>query len=363
MQDVIFSSKRIRCSHCGSKDGFAPLVKYYDVPITGYCSGKCFSCGTFTAPNGKSSIQTIEHAPKVQATAPALNQYERSQLLKRLFNESMANRLNNNFARFMISLLGENLASRSLYYYGIGSDVNNNTVFWHRNCSGELTHAKIISYGTDCKRLKGDFSNITFIDYGTGEIKYLDALNGYAISSGEYLKYEFLSGSKGYDTAHFYGEHLLNPNYKHINFISGGGYELDATAPIVLVESEKTAYLCNLLYPKMLFVACGGSNGITEQKASILQGCTVFIAFDNDASGIESMAKVQHLVPSAIALNPALLGITDAKADLFDYLISDGKLLDISRQIYNHRESFNFNIHLQCDVQATAPASVQKAVA
>jgi len=359
MEKLIYSSKRTTCPDCGSSRGFAPFIGYER-------SGYCHSCTVTLYPNGKQKANTgeLKQHKAAQDKAPALNQYQRSLLLKRLFNESMANRLNNNFAKFMIEVLGEDLANRSLFYYGIGSDNDNNTVFWFRDYDGELTHCKIVSYGTDGKRLKGDKSNIRFIDYSTGEIKHLDALNGYSLSSGEYPKYEFLSGSKGYDTTHFYGEWLLNPNFKHLNLIQGGSYYCDLTAPIIAVESEKTAFLCGLLYPKLLFIATGGANGLTAPKVQhLLNRNNIFIAFDNDLSGIESMAKVQQLIPNAIALNPAILGITEQKGDLFDYLVQDKKRLNTALEIYNDATSFNFHIDLACDV--TAPASVQlkKAVA
>lgn len=364
MNNIIFSSKRIRCLHCGSSDGFAPIESINGIRITGIESGKCFSCGVFVKPNGEYSLNVIKQAPKVQDNEPKHNEFERKQLLKDLYSESMANRMNNPFAQFMANLLGENFASRSLSYYNIGSDKNSNTVFWFRDYFGELTHAKIISYDANtCKRLKGEHSKIKWFNKYTGEIKHLDCLDGYAISSGEYPKFESFSKKNGYTSKKIYGEYLLNPNYKHLNLINGGAYRLDGTAPIILVESEKTAFLCGLLYPKLIFIACGGANGVTPDKVVNLLNRTVFISFDNDKSGIESVAKVQQLIPNAIALNPAILGITEQKGDLFDFLISDGKRLDISLQIYNHRESFNFNINLKCDVQATAPASVQKAVA
>lgn len=366
MENIIFSTRRTRCKLCDSSDGASELLKYYDYDLSGGDYFKCFSCGAFISPASKGEPKRTVQAPaKVQQIkAPALNQYERLILLRRLFIESMANRLNNNFAKFMIELLGEDLANRSLYYYGIGSDNDNNTVFWFRNYDGEITHAKIISYDkASCKRLKGDKSNIRFINYQSGEIKHLDCFDGYCTRSGDVPKYENFKASNGYESKQMYNSHLLNPNFKHLNLIQGGSYNCDVTAPIILVESEKTAFLSGLLYPKLLFIACGGANGLTAPKLRHLLNRTIFVAFDNDKSGIESMVKVQQLVPTAIQLNPAILGITEPKADLFDYLITDRRRLDTALKIYNHRESFNYNINLQCDVSVTAPASSKKAVA
>lgn len=360
MNDYIFSSRRIRCLKCGSSDGFAPIESINGIRITGEHSGKCFACGVFIAPNGEHTINAIVQAPKVQDN---VNQYERTNKLKELKSESMANRLNNPFAQYMIKLFGENLASRSLFYADIGSDKNSNTVFWFRNFNNEITHCKIISYDANtCKRLKGEHSKIKWYNQYTGEIKYLDCSDGYATSSGEYPKYETFSKKNGFVSKKMYGEHLLNPNYKHLNLINGGcSFRLDATTPVILVESEKTAFLCNALYPTKIFLATGGANGITQNKVQHLLNRTVFVAFDNDLPGIEAMSKVQQLIPNAIALNPVDLGITE-KGDLFDYLISDGKRIKQAIHFYNSSMNFNFHIDLNCDV--TAPAlNRRKAVA
>jgi hypothetical protein len=360
MNDYIFSSRRIRCLKCGSSDGFAPIESINGIRITGIESGKCFACGVFVKPNGEYTQNTIIQAPKVQATAPALNQ----QQLKDLYSESMANTMNNPFAQFMENLLGENLAYRSLSYSNIGTDKNGDVAFWCKDYNGEITHCKIISYDANtCKRLKGEHSKIKWCDKFTGKITYLDCLDGYATSSGEYPKYESFSKKNGYTSKKMYGEWLLNPNYKHLNLINCGcSFRLDATAPVVLVESEKTAFLCNLLYPRKIFIATGGANGVTSDKVVNLLNRTVFVAFDNDSKGIESMAKVQQLIPNAIALNPAELGITEQKGDLFDYLVSDGNRIKQAIHFYNSSMNFNYHIDLNCDV--TAPAMLRrKAVA
>lgn len=62
-------------------------------------------------------------------------------------------------------------------------------------------------------------------------------------------------------------------------------------AKVILVESEKTAGVCRKKFIKFLdefiFLATGGSNGLTEDKVKPLKGRDVFVCFDCDNAGRE----------------------------------------------------------------------------
>ena len=369
MENIIYSSKRTKCDVCNSSDGKAQILKYFDFDLSGNDYFKCFACGELRTPKGETKRKI--QAPAVQhraAKAPALNQWQRTELLKNLYKESTENRTRNNFASHIIDLLSYEfdgiysyeLADRFLQYFGIGSDRNGNTIFWHRNYSGILTHSKAVSYSTNGKRLKKTDSKLVLVDK-SGKRSYCDALNGYATNVSDLPKFEFTSKSKGYDTEHFFGEHFINPEYLHTDLINFKGIKRDITTPIICVESEKTMALCNLLcFDSGIFIATGGSENITPAKVSVLENRNVYICFDNDASGSKGAAKLQRLLPNAKIIEPQLLGIDFAKGDLYDVL-QNSKQLYLAKKIFYHSGSFNYNINLDFDYcDCTAPANELK---
>lgn len=59
----------------------------------------------------------------------------------------------------------------------------------------------------------------------------------------------------------FFGEHLL----------------ADKSKPVALVESEKSAIIASLYFPKFIWMAAGGKDGLKAEKFSVLNGRTVVL--------------------------------------------------------------------------------------
>lgn len=68
-----------------------------------------------------------------------------------------------------------------------------------------------------------------------------------------------------------FGEHLLR--------------EAKEGVTIAIVESEKTACLMSEFMPEYIWMACGGSNGLTAEKMSGIKDWTIIIFSDADAYG------------------------------------------------------------------------------
>jgi hypothetical protein len=66
-------------------------------------------------------------------------------------------------------------------------------------------------------------------------------------------------------------------------------------APVVIVESAKSAILASLLHPEAIWLASCGTSGVTPVKARALRGREVRILFDNDRAGNDG-AKRASLV-------------------------------------------------------------------
>jgi hypothetical protein len=105
-------------------------------------------------------------------------------------------------------------------------------------------------------------------------VKYLS--NGKRDKSQKFPFYSVYKQADGFKACLF-GEHLLN------------GY----SGSVDLVESEKSAIIAAIKYPDRVWLATGGSNGLTYDKAQHLRGRSVRYFVDCDAPGrkVDKMRK------------------------------------------------------------------------
>jgi hypothetical protein len=132
------------------------------------------------------------------------------------------------------------------------------------------------------------------------------------------------SSSKGF-TAPLYGAQFLT--------------EETLDVPVVLVESEKTAVVGSLFLPEFVFVATGGANGLTREKAQALAGRDVLVLLDADSAGKRSEESVVDVLRSVGArpiveldgksLAAVLFPEADDGADLADYYLQQSSTAEI----------------------------------
>ena len=161
---------------------------------------------------------------------------------------SLSHGLGNSLFRHVRFLFGRNMALAAWKRYRVGGIEAQPTaaVFWHLDKVGRIRTAKRMIY-PNAATGKRDKSSPPIYLY---------------------------KSTDGYTTCLF-GEHLM---FKH------------QRSTVVLVESEKTAIICSLwdelcgLHDR-IWLATGGANGLTDEKAKALKGRHVLLAFDADNAG------------------------------------------------------------------------------
>lgn len=167
---------------------------------------------------------------------------------------------------------------RSLH---VGSLGNGASCFWLVNRAGRALNAKVVRYGLNGKRVRS------------------------------HPPYHLGKRTAGYGLCLF-GEHQL----------AG----LPPGQPVLLFESEKTAVLTKLRYPRLACLATGGAAGLTREKAEALRGRRVFILFDADASGRKNAQQALALLQNLGNVRPTVHELFPHRSDgydLADYLLED----------------------------------------
>lgn len=157
-----------------------------------------------------------------------------------------------NLFKFCADKFGTETTQYVFDKYMVGTDKELNTIFWFHDGQG-FRAGKYICYQENGKRNQKIFPQ-----------HYKESVFGL----NKELK------------ACLFGEHLLNPKTEHI----------------FLVESEKTAMFClaacvnglilnELESDSFVFLATGGANGLSEEKAKVLKDKTIFLVNDCDQAG------------------------------------------------------------------------------
>jgi len=161
---------------------------------------------------------------------------------------------NNNFALWLYSLFGKEVAVKLLQTYEIGTSKNNGTLFWYRDFEQRYRTAKKIVYRTDGHRDK--------------------SINPYYIHNK-------LAKNQDYEyKLCFFGEHLLcQPE------------NIEKT--VAIVESEKSVIIASVYLAHLNFVwlACGGADGLTESKMQVLKNRKIILVPDLDVAGRTAFNK------------------------------------------------------------------------
>lgn len=219
---------------------------------------KCFGCGA--GGDVIEFVMRIENKNFVEAVALLANQqhitvtwHERSHYDKARSSEqtityvpkdkvlqSLGRYDINPFALFLHALVGEDRAARALVKWYVGTARDTGTLFWQVDQCGMVRTASKIHYNGDGHRRK-DLEPRRIFTQAHGYVPCL------------------------------FGEHQL--------------VEVTDDTLIAVVESEKTAILCDLFMPTLygqpvIYMACCGANGLTDEKARALSGQQVVLIPD-----------------------------------------------------------------------------------
>ena len=133
--------------------------------------------------------------------------------------------------------------------YQIGANANGSTIFWQIDKDGRTRTGKLMAYGRDGHRIKEDCYD---------RVNWMHAI----------LRREGLIPEEFELTQCLFVEHLLR---------------IFPDAPVVLVESEKTAIICAIKDSSRVYLATGGVYGLTAERAAALVGRHVIVIPDADA--------------------------------------------------------------------------------
>jgi hypothetical protein len=197
----------------------------------------------------------------------------------------------NSFSERLIALTRSSIVDD----WKIGRSSDGATLFWYQSVTGDFVNAKKVWYDSESlHRMKGDASKLPQFHY---------------------------SSRRGFRTC-LYGEFQLSQS-----FLRPGGTCYPTSTPVVLVESEKTAVLMSHYASQYIWIATGGSTGLTRRKASVLRGRTVFILFDCDSAGSRGAERANRLLGD--------LGIQNQVIDQFELLneYDSEKGLDIADSV------------------------------
>jgi hypothetical protein len=158
-----------------------------------------------------------------------------TELMKRTLNGYGENRL----FQYLCKTVGGEAAKEAVqrYFVGTSRHWDGSTVFWQIDGTGRVHAGKIMQYDSQTgKRIKEPVNRIT---WAHAVLKLRDFHLSQCL----------------------FGEHLLKGNNN----------------PVAIVESEKTAVIGSIYLPDMIWLACGGSEGLNPGKCKCLTGRRVIL--------------------------------------------------------------------------------------
>lgn len=245
---------KIVCPNCGKKS-FVPYINNDTGEILNPTCGRCDheqSCGYHLTP-----AEFFKDNPEAGPIAKfeAYSKPHPSVILFGTLDEWKARQTSNetmqcDFAQGMLKFFDVDNVAQAINRYHVQSiGHNRNTAFPCINADGSVTDVMCLGYGTDLHR-----NDVCYHYYGDKERK-------------EQLKAQHPNGYT-YSPCYF-GEHLLNENTEQ---------------NIGLVESQKTAFICSILFPQMVWLASCGCGNFNATKSYVLKDRRVFVYPDKGSS-------------------------------------------------------------------------------
>jgi hypothetical protein len=286
-------NSRYFCPGCKKRE----FVRYIDTETGNHISpavGKCNridNCNYHYTPGQyfqDNNIDTFRSVKFNRAKPLPPQQKPVSYISVDIFKESLPGYKNNNFVKSLINIFEPDIVGNLVSRYFIGTSTHwpGSTIFWQIDLTGKIRAGKIILYSPETgKRVKQPYDYITWVHKA--------------------LKMPDFSLSQC-----FFGLHLLK----------------DKTKPVAIVESEKTAIICSVYFPKLIWLAAGNAEGLNAEKCRILQRRKV-VLFPDLNQFDKWTNKAKELFPQG---NYTVFDLLERKAteierlqglDLADYMI------------------------------------------
>ena len=191
---------------------------------------------------------------------------------------------------YLSGVFGKDAVLRAWELYGVGTNIEAWTIFWLYDKEGRCRGGKRMMYLPDGHRSKGK--------------------NGIVACHSDLIKYGKLPKEWKFSSCLF-GEHLLKQYPEKV---------------VGVVESEKTAIICSIVYPSSIWIATAGQKINLDRVNSVLRGRKVVLFPDADSIKIwqEKFDSVPGFTVNTITHDYFLKnGENWAKCDLGDILIYD----------------------------------------
>lgn len=234
---------RDTCPSCGKKYVFA---KYIDLTTGEYLddkTGRCnreTKCGYHQPPTKELIDKLLTNDEKVyvplkEVKEEFVDHFDRTDLIEpKEVVRSMNDYHNNKFVQFLLKYFPyeEVMKTLNLYKVGTSDKWEGATIFWQIDEDFDVRTGKIMLYNeVDGKRVKQPYSHISWVHTQLPDFSLKQC---------------------------FFGQHLLNEN--NMNKL------------VCVVESEKTAVICNLSKANCIWLATGGLQNINEERMKSLVG-------------------------------------------------------------------------------------------
>lgn len=312
------------CPRCGAKKFTCYIDVDTGLPLADYV-GRCErinSCGYHYPPREYFKSLNFQNGKnmnneKEQSVKKAISVVEEERVNRRY--PKNVDYIKNALFCFLVTVFGKQKVLAAFQKYGVRTstlfrkDGKYGAAFLMRAIDFLIRQVKEMAYDPKTgKRIK-EGQSVFLLDYNT---------RSYQLGDGSFsINLAGKSLMKDYDFKNklcFFGEHLL----------AG-----EVNKPIAIVESEKTAIICDICMPDYIWLATGGKNGCkwtTEEVFQVLKDANQQITLFPDLNATEDwIAKAEKLLAAGLDVSIYDLeeqeGITEedkAKGlDIGDYLI------------------------------------------
>lgn len=265
MKQYKFDSRRTQCPFCGSSDGFALLVHPETNKVVADGIGKCHSCNVFKTTDAVGYVSDAGELVAAQGIVEA-KYYNIVGLEKHGLKFGTGNLVD-----IATTLFGDAAVSKAQDML-VAGDKYGNTSFIYADADSRGMSIKTIAYDKKGKRSKDG------IIYGSRNLDTAQ-IAGYVTAEGSIRTVRVSDGAYQF----LYGQHRIHSNAE----------------TVIVVESEKTAYIGSVYAPNVIWLATGGSKGLSPNKIRGLRAAkaipesleealakkNVVVCFDYDESG------------------------------------------------------------------------------
>ena len=281
------------CPACKHKSYVLYLDNSTGEPLHQSC-GRCDranNCGHHYSPKEYFRDNNIPFDKKEYAPVRSLSAILRSvqpspsYIDESIFKKSLNQYENNQFVKWLSGVVGKEKAVEAVRRYSVGTAKNGGTVFWQIDRQGKVRSGKVIQYDSNGHRRKDV----------TPPVQWVHSL-------------------------------LKLPNYNLKQCFFGENLLRDLTKMVAIVESEKTAIIASIYLPDSIWLACGGSEGLSIDKCQVLKGRDVVLypdcgMFNKWSEKAKELSKICNVRVSDLIETKATDTERQAGYDIADYLI------------------------------------------